>query len=178
MPAYFNENGVSLPRDANPAEWMIDVVSGDLARDRDWSEVWLASKQYTEVTEELERLKKVNEHIKTTNADDAFQFAAREGTQMRLVLHRANTQIYRQVDYVMNKIALHVGIGLLNGLSWFRIGSNPAGLQNRLFTSFAFLFVARECARPSYAMFELTHSLISWRDSTDAAQVHCKPRCE
>lgn len=151
MPSYFEQNGVPFPKDANPAEYMIDIVSGDLARDRDWGDVWLNSKQYTEVGVELERIKKLNQHLASTNEDDKYQFAATEMTQFKLVLQRANTQMYRQVDYVMNKIALHVGIGLLNGFSWWRISNNPAGLQNRVFTSFAFLFVARESrslARP------------------------------
>lgn len=42
-------------------------------------------------------------------------------TQLKLVQARASVQIYRQVDYVMNKVALHIGIGLLNGFSWWMI---------------------------------------------------------
>lgn len=72
MPEYFADNGIAFPRDVNPAEYMIDIVSGDLSRERDWAEVWLKSKQHQFVVEELERLKEVNRDVVSTNDDDKF----------------------------------------------------------------------------------------------------------
>jgi hypothetical protein len=134
---------------------MIDIVSGDASRDRDWAEVWLESDQHRRVCEELERCKEENKSQASTNTDDKYEFASSTWTQLKVVQARASVQIWRQTDYVINKIALHVGIGLLYGFSWWMIvhshplfsrflqltdsrlqSPNISGLQNRLFTSF------------------------------------------
>jgi ABC-type multidrug transport system ATPase subunit/ABC-type multidrug transport system permease subunit len=41
---YFGRYGAPCPEDSNPAEHMIDVVSGSLSQGRDWSQVWLESR--------------------------------------------------------------------------------------------------------------------------------------
>jgi ATP-binding cassette subfamily G (WHITE) protein 2 (SNQ2) len=53
----------------------------------------------------------------------------------------------------MNKVALHIGSALFNGFSFWMIGNRYADLQNRLFTIFQFVFVARECGSSSDLLF-------------------------
>jgi ABC-type multidrug transport system ATPase subunit len=72
MPEYFAAHGIPFPRDVNPAEYMIDVVSGEVSRERDWSEVWLNSEQHRFVVKELERLKLVNKRVESSNRDDGY----------------------------------------------------------------------------------------------------------
>ncbi|KAK4052986.1 hypothetical protein OIO90_004110 [Microbotryomycetes sp. JL221] len=142
MPQYFAQQGFEFPRDVNPAEYMIDIVSGDLGRGQDWSQKWLESKQHDEVVEELERLKQQNAGNASTSEDDKYEFASTNLAQLRIVLRRANIQIYRNSPYVMNKVALHIGTGLLNGLSFLQLGQTLTDMQSRVFTIFGFIFVA------------------------------------
>jgi hypothetical protein len=143
---------------------MIDIVSGDLSRDKNWNEVWLKSPEHDEVVKELERLKEKNRNQTSESEEDEHQFAATNATQFRVVTKRASIQMWRNVDYITNKFALHIATGLLNGFSFWMLVSTSAhyetipqtyfvssvkgntyqDLQNRLFTIFGFIFVARE----------------------------------
>lgn len=97
----------------SPRRYMIDVVSGDASGGRDWAKVWLESENYQQVTEELGRLKLVNKDVQIQNEDDRYEYAASTMTQLKIVTARANVQIWRQTDYVINKLALHIGTGEL-----------------------------------------------------------------
>jgi hypothetical protein len=111
---YFDTNGVKIPKETNPAEFMIDVVSGDLSKGRDWAQVWLDSENNRAMMSELEKLEK-----DTTGGeereDDAHEYASTTMTQLKLVTKRASVQLYRDTEYVMNKVMLHVGSALFNG---------------------------------------------------------------
>ncbi|KAK4056102.1 hypothetical protein OIO90_002833 [Microbotryomycetes sp. JL221] len=139
---YFAEQGIEFPKDVNPAEMMIDVVSGDLARDRDWAEVWNKSEQAQWVTKELERLKQENQDKPAGREDDGYRFAMPLWQQVKLVTTRASVQLFRNTEYIQNKFYLHMGAALFNGFCFIKIGDSYSNLQDRLFTIFQFIFVA------------------------------------
>ena len=138
---YFGEKGAPIPKDVNPAERMIDIVSGDLSKDKDWAQEWLDSKESKESMKELEQLMQENGEVKERD-DDKYEYASSTATQLRIVTSRASTQLYRNTEYVTNKVFLHIGAALFNGFSFWMIGNSYADLQNRLFTVFNFIFVA------------------------------------
>ncbi|KAG9022286.1 hypothetical protein FRB95_000435 [Tulasnella sp. JGI-2019a] len=143
MYKYFAREGAKCPKDVNPAEFMIDVVSGDLSNGKDWADIWEASDNNQQVTEELDRMKaECKSAPAEVNADDDEEFASTTVTQLRLVLKRASIQLWRDVDYVKSKLLLHIFSALFNGFSFWKIGNSYADLQNRLFTVFTFIFVA------------------------------------
>jgi ATP-binding cassette subfamily G (WHITE) protein 2 (SNQ2) len=85
---------------------VIDIVSGDLSKGKDWAEVWLKSQKHDEVLKELDRLKsesKGKENESNESEEDQYEYAATTGTQMREVFKRASTQLWRDTDYVTNK---------------------------------------------------------------------------
>lgn len=104
---------------------MIDVVSGSLAGGRDWSEVWLASQDQENVSRELDRLESASSDARAHTEDDEYEFAATNATQLRLTMYRASVQMWRNTDYIINKIALHVGTGLTNGFSFWMLVRAP-----------------------------------------------------
>ena len=142
MSEYFGNKGAAIPKDVNPAERMIDIVSGDLSKDRDWAKEWLDSKESKEALEELDRLSKETSGEQTERDDDKYEYASTTLTQLRLVTSRASVQLYRNTEYVTNKVFLHIGSALFNGFSFWMIGNTYQDLQNRLFTVFNFIFVA------------------------------------
>jgi ABC-type multidrug transport system permease subunit len=75
-------------------------------------------------------------------ADDGHEFATSLWTQVKLVTHRANVSMFRNVDYVNNKFALHVGTALFIGFSFWQIGNTAADQQLVLFVLFNYIFVA------------------------------------
>jgi ABC-type multidrug transport system ATPase subunit/ABC-type multidrug transport system permease subunit len=139
---YFARHDAPCPKDANPAEHMIDVVSGTLSQGRDWSQVWLDSPEHKFTVEELYRIIKDAASKPVGSYDDGFEFAMPLWDQVKLVTQRMNVSLYRNTDYVNNKLALHIGSALFNGFSFWKIGNSIGDLQLRLFTIFNFIFVA------------------------------------
>lgn len=139
---YFAREGCPCPEDANPAEHMIDVVSGHLAKGKDWSEVWLASQEHKKTSEELEQIIQEAASKPPGTVDDGHEFAVPMWDQIKIVTQRMNVSLYRNVDYVNNKLALHIFSALFNGFSFWMIGDSVGDLQLKLFTIFNFIFVA------------------------------------
>lgn len=139
---YFARHGAPCPKDANPAEHMIDVVSGTLSQGRDWNKVWLESPEHKFTVEELDRIINDAAAKPMGTSDDGFEFAMPLWDQIKLVTQRMNVSIYRNTDYINNKMALHIGSALFNGFSFWMIGDTIRDLQLRLFTIFNFIFVA------------------------------------
>ncbi|KAH7138834.1 ABC-2 type transporter-domain-containing protein [Dendryphion nanum] len=139
---YFGRNGAPCPPAANPAEHMIDVVSGSLSQGRDWNKVWLESPEHSHVTEELDRIVSEAASNPPKTNDDGKEFATDIWTQTKIVTNRMNVSLYRNNDYINNKMALHIGSALFNGFSFWMIGSGVADLQLALFANFNFIFVA------------------------------------
>ena len=139
---YFARNGAPCPIDANPAEHMIDVVSGSLSQDRDWNKVWLESPEHKFTVQELERITNEAALQPVGDSDDGFEFAMPLWDQVKMVTKRMTMSIYRNTNYVNNKMLLHVGSALFNGFTFWMIGDTIRDLQLRLFTIFNFIFVA------------------------------------
>ncbi|KAF5658552.1 ATPase [Fusarium heterosporum] len=139
---YFGRYGAPCPEHVNPAEHMIDVVSGHLSRGKDWNQVWLSSPEHEAIEEELDRIISDAASKPPASTDDGHEFATSLWEQTKLVTHRMNVALYRNVDYVNNKFALHLILALFNGFTFWQIGSSVAELQLKLFTIFNFIFVA------------------------------------
>ncbi|CZT03553.1 probable ATP-binding cassette multidrug transport protein [Rhynchosporium agropyri] len=139
---YFARHDAPCPQDANPAEHMIDVVSGALSHGKDWNKVWLDSPEYEHTVKELDSIISEAAAKEPGVKEDGFEFAMPLWQQIRLVCGRANLSMWRNTDYVNNKIALHIGSALFNGFTFWQIGNAVADLQLRLFTVFNFIFVA------------------------------------
>ncbi|KAF7950024.1 hypothetical protein EAE96_007327 [Botrytis aclada] len=139
---YFARYDAPCPESSNPAEHMIDVVSGTLSKGKDWNEVWLNSPEYEYTVKELDRIIETAAAAPPGTTDDGFEFATPLWQQLKLVTNRMNVSIYRNTDYINNKFALHIGSALFNGFTFWMIKDSVGGLQLRLFTIFNFIFVA------------------------------------
>ena len=140
--SYFSRYGAACPAEANPAEHIIDVVSGHLSQGRDWNEVWLNSLEHAAVAQELDQIIADAQKSPPCTHDDGHEFAMPLWDQVKIVTGRMNTALWRNTDYVNNKFALHVSNALFNGFSFWMIGDSISDLQLRLFTVFNFVFVA------------------------------------
>jgi len=102
---YFSKNGVEIPKDVNPAERMIDIVSGDMSKDKDWAQVWSDSDLCKEQREELEKIKSSGSEGADVREDDGDEYASSTVTQLKLVTKRASIQLWRDTEYVVNKVS-------------------------------------------------------------------------
>lgn len=139
---YFGRNGAPCPPNANPAEHMIDVVSGQLSKGKNWHEVWLHSAEQTQMMEELAKIVGDAQSKPPATKDDGHEFAMPLREQLRIVTRRMNISLYRNTEYVNNKLLLHLLMGLFNGFSFWMIGDSVGDQQLVLFAVFSFIFVA------------------------------------
>jgi ABC-type multidrug transport system permease subunit/ABC-type multidrug transport system ATPase subunit len=139
---YFGRYGSPCPEQSNPAEFMIDVVSGHLSQGKDWNQVWLSSPEHAAVEAELERIVTDAASKPPGTVDDGHEFAASFWDQTKIVTQRMNVALYRNTDYINNKLILHIFSALFNGFTFWMIGDSVSELQLKLFTIFQFIFVA------------------------------------
>ncbi|KAK9241735.1 ABC-2 type transporter-domain-containing protein, partial [Lipomyces tetrasporus] len=141
---YFGRYGAPCPPEANPAEHMIDVVSGDgdPSQVQDWNQIWLQSPEHAQLSKDLDHVVAEAAARPSEVNDDGNEFAASMWTQIKLVTHRMNISLFRNTEYVDNKFAMHISLALLNGFTFWMIGDSLTDLQQNLFTVFNFIFVA------------------------------------
>ncbi|CEL04031.1 Putative ABC multidrug transporter [Aspergillus calidoustus] len=161
---YFARHGAPCPPNANPAEHMIDVVSGTLSQGRDWNEIWKASPEHTNAQQELDRIVSDAASKPPGTVDDGHEFAMPLWEQTLIVTKRTCVAVYRNTDYVNNKLALHIGSAIFNGFSFWKMGESIGELQLKLFALFNFIFVA-----PG-AIAQLQPLFIERRDIYDARE--------
>lgn len=139
---YFGRYGAPCPPDSNVAEYMIDVVSGNASDGKNWSDIWLESPEHDAVTKELDHIVADAAAKPPGTLDDGHEFATDMWEQIKLVTNRMNKALFRNTDYINNKMALHVSSALFNGFTFWNIGNSVGELQLKLFTIFNFIFVA------------------------------------
>ncbi|KAH8428053.1 uncharacterized protein LDX57_005758 [Aspergillus melleus] len=138
---YFGRHGAPCPAESNPADHVIDVVSGRLSS-TDWHHIWLQSPEFRRSTTELDTIIKESASREPGTRDDGHEYAMPLWDQTKILLHRMNVSLFRNTNYVNNKIYLHVGLALFNGFSYWMIGNSVNDLQLRIFTIFVFMYVA------------------------------------
>lgn len=150
---YFERNGGhKCPPDANPAEWMLEVIGAapGTHTDIDWHQVWRDSPEYQATQQELERLKidrpretSTNEKptdrrqetapaAEQNNADSYREFAAPFGEQLKAVIVRVFQQYWRTPSYIYAKLALCLFSGLFIGFIFYNAPLTQQGLQNQM----------------------------------------------
>ncbi|KAF8314175.1 hypothetical protein DL93DRAFT_2228010 [Clavulina sp. PMI_390] len=142
MVDYFEKNGIQCPKDANPAEFMIDVVSGPLAKHRDWADVWRNSPEHTAITAQVQQMADEAASKPPSYHEDGREFATTTSTQLKLVIARASRSVWRSPDYNMARIMMIIGSALMNGLSFLQIDNSITSLHNRLFSVFNGMWIA------------------------------------
>ncbi|KAI9367195.1 ABC-2 type transporter-domain-containing protein [Aspergillus egyptiacus] len=147
LASYFERNGApKLPADANPAEWMLEVIGAAPGShsDIDWPAVWRESPERQAVHQHLAELKETLSQKSTeTSADpsDYNEFAAPFLTQLWECQLRVFSQYWRSPVYIYSKTALCVLTSLYIGFSFFQAQNTRQGLQNQMFSIFMLMTI-------------------------------------
>lgn len=129
------------PPDANPAEWMLEVIGaapGSHA-DRDFFQEWRESNEYKAVIDELDEME--SELIKKPEDDDPHRFekyAAPFWLQYTLVTRRIFQQYWRSPFFIYNKLFLAAFATLFNGFVFFQAKMSLQGMQDQMYSIFLF----------------------------------------
>lgn len=168
---YFEQNGGHpCPEDANPAEWMLEVIGAapGTHTDVDWFQTWRDSQEYTNMKEEMENIKLERRVSMVDQMDDNSgsyrEFAAPFMTQLKENLHRVFQQYWRTPVYIYSKTALCTLIALFIGFVFFKAQNSMQGLQNQMFSIFQLLTVFGQIVQQSMPQFVIQRSLYEARE--------------
>ncbi|KAF2455502.1 putative ABC transporter [Lineolata rhizophorae] len=173
---YLRRHGAECPPDANPAEFMLEAIgAGQVARigKRDWADVWDDSVEFSQIKEDIIRVKRQRLEESGLNSIEEQAVAQREYAtplwhQIKVVVGRANRALWRSPNYGFTRFFNHIMIALLTGLSFLRLDNSRSSLQYRVFIVFQItvlpaLILAQ--IEPKYAM----NRLISYREQAAKA---------
>lgn len=140
---YFEKYGADpCPKEANPAEWMLQVVGaapGSHAK-QDYHEVWRNSTEFQEVNNELDRMETELSKLPRDDSPEAHKpYAASILTQYWYVTWRVIIQNWRTPGYIYAKLFLALSSALFNGFSFFKANKSIQGLQNQMFAVFMYM---------------------------------------
>ncbi|KAJ5640829.1 ABC multidrug transporter A-2 [Penicillium herquei] len=170
---YFEDKGsISCPKDANPAEWMLEVIGaapGSHA-DRDWADVWVNSPERVAVREELAQMK---EKLLQKPAEPTLagygEFATPIWYQFLICIRRMNQQYFRSPGYLYSKTAMCVFPPLFLGFSFWREPNTEQGLQNQLFAIFMLLITFPNLVQQMMPSFCVQRALYEVRERPSKA---------
>ncbi|CAI7660583.1 unnamed protein product [Penicillium manginii] len=148
LASYFERNGApKLPLEANPAEWMLEVIGAAPGShsDIDWPAVWRESPERKEVHNHLAQLKATlsAKSVDESASDPANykEFAAPFSAQLWECLIRVFSQYWRTPIYIYSKAALCILTSLYIGFSFFHSSNTTQGLQNQMFSIFMLMTI-------------------------------------
>lgn len=171
MTSYFERNGGFLcPEDANPAEWMLEVIGAAPGShtDIDWFDTWRNSPECAAVHAELQRLKDERAPQASASAcDDKAsyrEFAAPFYQQLLEVCHRVFQQYWRTPSYIYSKASLCILVALLIGFAFYDAPNSMQGMQNQMFAIFNILTVFGQLVQQTMPYFVIQRSLYEVRE--------------
>ncbi|KAK6884629.1 Multidrug resistance protein CDR2 [Candida tropicalis] len=139
---YFENHGADpCPKDANPAEWMLEIVGaapGSHAK-QDYFEVWRNSNEYKCIYNEISRMEtELSKFPRKEDPEALLKYAAPIWKQYLLVSWRAIVQDWRSPGYIYSKLFLVVASSLFIGFSFFKAKNDMQGLVNQMLAVFMF----------------------------------------
>jgi ABC-type multidrug transport system permease subunit/ABC-type cobalamin/Fe3+-siderophores transport system ATPase subunit len=179
---YFVRNGgPKCPPEANPAEWMLEVIGAAPGShtDIDWHQAWRNSEEYAEVQRHLEELKversQQNRLERTVSAqkreDKAAyrEFAAPFGEQFRETTKRVFQQYWRSPTYIYSKTLLCVASAIFIGFSLYKMPNTQQGLQNQMFGVFMLFTIFGQLVQQIMPHFVTQRALYEVRERPSKA---------
>ncbi|KAF7716532.1 Uncharacterized protein PECH_005181 [Penicillium ucsense] len=170
---YFeNKGSVKCPENANPAEWMLEVIGaapGSHA-DRDWADVWKESHERVQVRQDLANMR--NELSKKPAPEAAAgygDFATPIWYQFLVCIRRMFEQYYRSPGYLYSKTAMCVIPPLFIGFTFWRMPNTLQGLQNQMFAIFMLLIIFPNLVQQMMPSFVTQRSLYEVRERPSKA---------
>ncbi|KAG0330231.1 hypothetical protein BGZ99_007092 [Dissophora globulifera] len=142
LTSYFEKNGAPpCSADANPAEYILDVVNSRHSK-LDWPSIWAASPEKVNLLAEIKATRRITTGGATSSSDEGLEYAAPTRVQLKYVFNRMAKTYWRLPQYNFGRIFMMVIFALLNGFSFYKLGSTKVDLQSRVFVIFQIMVLA------------------------------------
>ena len=166
---YFERNGGKpCPKDANPAEYMLEVIgAGDPDyKGKDWGDVWADSEEKQARTLEIQSV--VKERRSSAGSEkslvDDREYAMPLSTQIVAVVRRSFISYWRSPDYIIGKFSLHIFTGLFNCFTFYKLGFSSIDMQSRLFSIFMTLTISPPLIQQLQPMYLQARNIFETRE--------------
>lgn len=165
---YFEKYGApKCPKDANPAEWMLDVIGAAPGSHaiQDYFEVWRNSSEFQDVNGELDIME--TELVKKpvdTDPENKKLYAAPFLVQYGIVLKRVFEQYWRTPAFTYSKVLMTVFASIFNGFSFYKADKSLQGLQNQMFSIFMYFVLLNTLVQQYLPQFVAQRDLYEVRE--------------
>ncbi|EEP76489.1 ATP-dependent permease PDR15 [Uncinocarpus reesii 1704] len=170
---YFEKKGAhKCPPNANPAEWMLEVIGAapGSQTDRDWPEVWSNSPEREDVRRQLAEMRaELSQKPQAPRSAGYGEFAMPFWQQYLAVQHRMFQQYWRSPEYIYSKLALCIIPPLFIGFTFYKEPISLQGLQNQMFAIFMFLILFPNLVQQMMPYFVTQRSLYEVRERPSKA---------
>jgi ABC-type multidrug transport system permease subunit len=140
---YFSRHGALIGQNDNPAEFIISTVTSQDANAKDWPAAWNESAECKAVKIAITQLNAQETGVKTQNQEQPdekqtsatqsdSQFALPLWAQIEAVTKRHWISVWRDGMYNFSKIAKSLFVEMFIAFSFFQVGNDVQGLQNRM----------------------------------------------
>ncbi|KAJ2099259.1 ATP-binding cassette transporter snq2 [Coemansia sp. S100] len=136
--SYFERNGAAkCPPDANPAEYILDVV-GSGSAGIDWPQTWEQSPERHAALTEITRINQIKADAGSTQSveDHSRKYARHLPYQLQIVTRRMFRSHWRDLQYNLTRVALQAVCALAVGFSFIQVGDGTVDTQNKTFAIF------------------------------------------
>jgi len=164
---YFQKSGgYPCPPDANPAEYILDVIGAGATAttDTDWHAAWNDSPEAKAVDEELEGLLQEGRKRHAVDTELHSEFSTTWIYQVKTLWERDVIRHWRDPTYLVAKLALNVVAGLFIGFTFFKAKDSIQGTQNKIFAVFMSLVVSAPLSNQIQGPFISTRSIYEIRE--------------
>ena len=174
---YFERRGAPCPQSANSADFLVDIVQACDNTTFDWNDQWNASKEYQHRMKDIDS---INAHMLeiTPPGDDVLDssdtntqqqitnssFATPLLYQILIFTRRQAFALWRNPDYVWNKILSHILNGLLGGFTFWKLGNGIFDMQLHLMAVFNFMIIAPGCINQLQPLFIQNRDIFEARE--------------
>lgn len=154
--AHFASLGLPMPRQINPAEFLLDMMNIDFANHQGEAEARLYELQKRWISSTTAQ--KLSTQIESTLKDvELLPIAKPPKTNFLIVLttlvHRAFMKSYRDMVAYGIRIVMYTGLAVMMGTVWLRLDTEQADIQpfiNAIFFGSAFMSFMAVAYVPSY----------------------------
>ncbi|KAK5173259.1 uncharacterized protein LTR77_001940 [Saxophila tyrrhenica] len=168
---YFENQGAPhCEDDQNPAEWMLEVVTGE----KDWANVWKNSEECKSVYQEIDKIhqERADAAAQSEEEEDESmhaEFAMPFTQQLIEVTYRAFQQYWRIPSYILSKMVLSAASGLFIGFSFYNANTSQQGMQNVLYSMFMITTIFSTIVQQIMPQFVTNRSLYEVRERPSKA---------
>ncbi|KAG5652201.1 hypothetical protein H0H81_005936 [Sphagnurus paluster] len=136
---YFARHGALCPSNVNPAEYILEAIGAGVTPrvgGRDWKDVWSDSEERRVVLDEIKAIKERGLDKAEPDQKALSIYATSFIYQLKIVVQRNNTALWRSPDYTFTRIFITAFISLFASLCYLRVGNSLRDLQFRVFAIF------------------------------------------